>query len=376
MRGRRRGALGAAALGVALILLAGLFDAEPLYVPGIALIGLAVIAVVWVSAAARGLQVRRVVTATRVEEGEPLLVVIEVGTGRIVPPAGDVLDPLLAEPAALGSVRRGTRVRIRARFARRGRRLLPPPSVVVRDPLGLTATLVTGDGAPDEVLVLPRVDTVRAPDEHGGRATNGHGLRAAGAEADLDGLRPHRPGAPASRIAWQVYARSGELHERSMRAGGDSRPLVVLDLSGTAVEEDADAAVRAAASLVVHLARRGGCALLIPGDRRPLSIEPGLRGWPHAHARLALAEIGTRPQLAALAGRPGALIWVSARPRREPPRALVRAPARVRVHVVPGVAPGRKALFTVAGCTGYAMDGRLRAGQATAAATAAAGGPA
>ena len=136
MRGRRRGALGAAALGVALILLAGLFDAEPLYVPGIALVALAVIAVVWVAAAARGLQVRRVVTAARVEEGEPLLVVIEVGTGRIVPPAGEVLDPLLAEPAALGSVRRGTRVRIRARFSRRGRRLLPPPSVVVRDPLG------------------------------------------------------------------------------------------------------------------------------------------------------------------------------------------------------------------------------------------------
>ena len=57
---------------------------------------------------------------------------------------------------------------------------------------------------------------------------------------------------------------------------------------------------------------------------------------------------------------------MSARPRREPPRALVRAPARVRVLVVPGVVPGRKALFTVAGCTGYGMDGRLRASQAAA----------
>ena len=28
--------------------------------------------------------------------------------------------------------------------------------------------------------------------------------------------------------------------------------------------------------------------------------------------------------------------------------------------------PGRKALFTVAGCTGYGMDGRLRASQAAA----------
>ncbi len=371
---RWRGAVGAATLGVALILLAGLFDAEPLYVPGITLLGLALIAVVWVHGARRGLVVRRTLTATRIEEGEPLLVEIEVRAGRLVPPAGDVRDTLLPEPAQLGAARRVTRVRIRARFSRRGRRVLPPPAVMVRDPLGLAATLVTGRGDGDEVLVLPRVEAVRAPAQHGGRAMSGRGLRAAGAEAELDGLRVHRPGAPASRIAWQVYARSGELHERSLRAGGDSRPLVVLDLSGTSVEEDADAAVRAAASLTVHLAERGGCALLLPGERRPLSITPGLRGWPNAHARLALAETGGRPQLAALAGRPGALIWVAARTLREPPRALVRSPAQARVFVVPRAIEGRAALFTVSGCTGYGVDGRRRAAQTAAAAGV--GGPA
>ncbi len=60
-----------------------------------------------------------------------------------------------------------------------------------------------------------------------------------------------------------------------MRADADTRPLVVLDLRGTRVEADVDAAVRAAGSLCVHLADRGGVALLLPGDRRPLRLEPG-----------------------------------------------------------------------------------------------------
>ena len=146
-----------------------------------------------------------------------------------------------------------------------------------------------------------------------------------------------------------------------MRAGGDSRPLVVLDLSGTSVEEDADAAVRAAASLVVHLAERGGCALLLPGERRPLSIEPGLRGWPHAHARLALAEIGGAPAARRARGPPRRRSSGCRRaPLREPPRALVRAPARVRVLVVPGAVAGRTALFTVAGLH-RVRDGRAPA---------------
>ena len=50
------------------------------------------------------------------------------------------------------------------------------------------------------------------------------------------------------------------------------------------------AAVRACASLAVHLARHGGCALLLPGDRRPVTLDPELAGWPHLHARLALVS--------------------------------------------------------------------------------------
>ncbi len=359
MAAHSRGAVGAALLGAALILVAGLFDAEPLYVPGIALLALTAVATAWVRSAARGAHVTRTLAGARVQEDEPLLVEVEVRSGRIAVPAGEVRDTLLARPARLGLARRRTRVRIRARFARRGRRHLPPASVLITDPLGLAGALVTG-GIQDEVLVLPRVEPVRALPRGGGRATAGDGLLAAGAEVDLDGLRVHRPGAPASRIAWQVYARSGELHERNLRAGGDARPLIVLDLSGTAVDEDADAAVRAAASLTVHLAERGGCALLLPGERRPVAVDPGLRGWPTAHARLALVPVGTRPAAAALTGRTGPVIWVSARPLREPPRALVHASGSTRVLVVPGALAGRAPLLEVAGCTGYEIGGQRR----------------
>ena len=94
------------------------------------------------------------------------------------------------------------------------------------------------------------------------------------AAVDMDGLRPYRVGTPASRIHWPAVARGHGLIERRLQADGDSRPLVVLDarLPGPdAQSELLDAAVRAAASLVLELARRGGCGLLLPGEQRPIS---------------------------------------------------------------------------------------------------------
>ena len=114
-------------------------------------------------------------------------------------------------------------------------------------------------------------------------------------------------------------------------------------------------AVRATASLCVHLARGGGCALLLPGDRRPTSLARDLAAWPAAHARLALVSaVGSKPPLER-ARRAGAVIWVSA--AGEPPRDLARAAAAGGWLVSPSTGAGR-ADFTVAGCTGT----RLRHG--------------
>src|SRR5680860_737120 len=173
------------------------------------------------------------------------------------------------------------RVSVDVSFERRGRRLLEPGTLVIRDPLALAVREVTasGDDQHQELLVLPCVKpllsadargagadgSVGGPDAGGSRAQLRGRLQRSAAELDIDGLRPYREGTPASRIHWPVVARSGEMVERRLSADADSAPLVVLDATAPPSEEALDRAVRAAASLCVHLARRGGCAAAVRG---------------------------------------------------------------------------------------------------------------
>jgi uncharacterized protein (DUF58 family) len=352
-----------AGLGALLVVLAGLLDAEPLYVAGAAFLVLSAGAALWVVAGSRGVRVTRTVALTRAMEEQPVAVEVLV-TARRPLPTGGVIDPLLPAPAPLATGRRSTRVRIDVRFGRRGRKVLTPPRVAVRDPFGLMVRIARGPAvAPDEVLILPRIEPVQAP----GGGADGTGALTLGrrssvaAEIELDGLRQARAGTSASRIYWPSLAKGGELLERRLRADSDTRPLVVLDPRAPGSEEDLDAAVRAAASLAVHLAHAGGCALLIPGDRRPVVLDPGLVGWPHVHARLALVAGDTPPPLAGLAARRGPIVYVAARRLTRPPRALAHAPGGGRVLVVPGPIGGRRAAFSVAGCLGYELSGARRA---------------
>jgi uncharacterized protein (DUF58 family) len=352
-----------ALLGLALLLTAAAFDAEPLYVPGAAFVVLAALSVAWVVIGSRGLHITRTVSSRRVLEEQRVHIHIHVRAGSVVLPAGIVEDPMLPAPAALAAGRRVAHVHIDARFARRGRKHLAAPRVIVRDPFGLAMRAVEADDEFD-VLVLPRVEpVVTAAGQGDGTGTAARrGRPSVAAEVDLDGLRPYRPGTPASRMYWPALARGGELVERRLRADSDARPLVVLDpRAGT--EDEVDAAVRATASLCVHLARQGGCALLLPGDRRPAVLEQTLASWEHAHARLAVVGTAAGPSLAGLATRRGPVFFVAASPTARPPRALAHAPAAGRVLVVPGAVPGRRALFSVAGCTAYELSGQRAAAE-------------
>jgi uncharacterized protein (DUF58 family) len=349
-----------ALLALALGLAAALFDAEPLWVPAVALALLSGGAAAWVALGSRGLRVSRTLGARRVMEDEPLDVVIDVRAGTLPLPTGRLVDPLLDGPIALATGRRRSRIRIQVRFGRRGRRTLEAPKIVVSDPLSLaTRTVqpqVSGGGAGgDEVLVLPRIERVTAPGEGDQDHTRSRGREIATAEVDVDGLRPLREGTSAARIYWPAVARGAEPMERRLAGEGDGRPLIVLDPRGAATPEDLDAAVRAAASLTVHLARQGGCSLLLPGDKRPTVLEPTLSGWPHLHARLAVVHEQGRPQLAGLTGRRGDVIYVSARVRTSPPAGTGSA-AGARMLVVPRGLPGRRAAFAVAGCQAYTLE--------------------
>jgi uncharacterized protein (DUF58 family) len=365
-----RGAAATALLGAGFVVAAGLLDAEPFYVPGVAFVLLGVLCPIWVVAAARGVRVRRTIGARRVVEDEPLDAHLVVRAGGLPFPAGEVHEPLLDEPVALPTGRQRFGFRVQARFARRGRRTLDPPRVVVRDPLGL-AVREAAVGEADEVLVLPRTEPVLAagagPD--GARAGD-RPLLAEAAETEVDGLRAYREGTPASRIHWPALARRRGLLERRLQAEADSRPLVALDARSTDAA-DLDAAVRAAASLALALAAEGGCSVLLPGDRRPTDLDAGLGGWPDLHARLALVSAVTAaPALSAAGTRSGPVLYVAARRLQAAPRGLERVPP-ASVLVVPGTASGLGPdQFTVTGCRGYALAGARarRADRRTAAA--------
>jgi uncharacterized protein (DUF58 family) len=144
-----------------------------------------------------------------------------------------------------------------------------------------------------------------------------------------------------------------------MRAEQESRPLIVLDSRCTEENLDRlDMAVRAAASLVLDLARRGGCGLLTPDGGRALEIDSRLAGWPAARTRLALIAPSRRAPALAAHRRPGQIFYVAAEPIGRPPQVLSETGGLL---VLPtGLAPpdGCVSAFSVCGCVGYELRPR------------------
>lgn len=344
-------------LAAALLLAGGAFDSPSLYVPGIGLPLLVAGATAWVRLAARGASIERLPGPWSVVEGEPYRLAIRVRAGRIPNAVARVIDPLLDRPLPLGAGPE-TNLEAETRFERRGRRVLPELILEIGDPFGLRRARVRGSGTPT-VLVLPRVEAVSAPPLDGQLARGGgggggpgedSGLDAPGVDFELDGLMPYRRGAPASRIHWRSVARSGELIEHRMVSGGGKDPLVVLDTHRPDGSDQLDHAIRAAASLCVALAPAGGCTLMLPGETRPVRLDPALRAWPNLHARLALVE---RSRRAPVVGRPGSIVfWVSA--AADAASAAARAGVAGGYLVTPGE-PRSSDAFGVAGCRARAL---------------------
>lgn len=361
------GAPTAAGLGAALAL-AGLgFGLPSLVVAGIGMAGLAGLAVLWVQLAVPR-DLIRLPGPARVVEDEPFELRLRATGGRLPVPVGELTDPVLAAPVPIGPRWRRAII-AEVSLSGRGRHRLRPARLELRDPLGLHVRAIES-GDPGELLVLPRIEPVVAAGGGAGgtRASALAGLESGTAanqidaraiELEVDGLRSYRDGSPASRIHWPAVARTGELIERNLVAGADAAPLVVLDASRPASPAALDAAVRAAASLCVHLATRGGCAALLPDDRRPTDIESDLRAWVHVHARLALVEPTSSPPALLRSLRSGEVYLVSARAGASIP-ASMRAGSGARFLVTPEASWKGSAVFTVAGCVGRRV-GRARA---------------
>jgi uncharacterized protein (DUF58 family) len=374
-------ALVVAGAGVLLILAALTFDAAPLFVPGIGFLLLAALAVAWVTGCARYAVLCRELAASRVVEDEPLEAVIDVRRGHLGLPGARINDPLAGtsvlvdEPLAWLSGATHVQLRVVARVHRRGRHTFAPPALNLSDSLGLVRVTRAGTGEPDELLVLPATEPIRWLRPAHRRLARGQAARATqepmGA-GEIDGLRQYMPGTPASRIHWPAVARGAGLLERRLVSELEAHPLVVLDarvdLDSRAPgvgEARLDAAVRAAASLILALARGGGCSTLLPGERVPTMVGPDLAAWPDIHARLALveAEPGHRhgPALrAAVAG--GSLTYVAARLDSAAPAAGPRRGQQVLVLPLElGSALDLVPSFEVSGCGGYMLGSRRRA---------------
>jgi uncharacterized protein (DUF58 family) len=343
----------AGALGIALVAVGLGFDTPSVLLPGLALTLLSLVAIVWVELASRGGRLVREPGPRRLSEDRSYPLRIRLEGTLLRPPGGQLFDPLLGAAIAVGP-RWPRELRREVSLRALGRQRIDPARLVIRDPLSLWTRELSSDSA-TELVVLPRIEPFQILQAAGEKLGAGGGAGgspqpgiAEVAQLEIDGLRPYRPGSPASRIHWPAVARHGELVERRLTGGEGARPLIVLDLRGP---EGRERAIRAAASLCVELARGGGCELLLPGTRRTLSIDPLLRSWPEAHVRLALAQPGA-PAAIEASLRAGAVLWVSSRDAA--PRGLANLGAGSYL-ITPG-RPGGGADFKVAGCYGRALS--------------------
>jgi len=372
--GWRRGAAVGVASGGALLGLFGLtVRIELLLIPGLGFLLLGLLAIVWVWLSATGAVVSRGSVPRRVTEGDPFDTTITV-RGRALKLAQAVVhDPLSGRELRVGGRRTGgSKVSgswslvVITRAGRRGLHPVSGPTLVVSDPLGLASRRIVGAAAPRELLVLPRIEPVIWAAGGRGRLGGEEGSsREPTGAGEVDGLREYRSGTPATRIHWPALARGAGLLERRLIAAAETMPVIVLDARCEDSPEgldDLDKAVRAAGSLARELGLRGGCTVLVPGVRSPVTIRPDLRALPGLQTLLALVapehDLRRRPAL-----RPervaGALVYVSAMPEGE--RHGQGAALRMSVLVEPygGDVPPTGAAFVVAGCAGRLLDPRV-----------------
>ncbi len=336
--------------GVLLCATAAVLGVPALYAPGIAALLAGPVAALWVSLSARRCELELSCSALSAEEDEPVQVSVTLRRGILPFPGGT----LAAWPGAQELDLRAERtieVAGLAAIGQRGRHVVGPARLSVTDPFGLSTRRRVSEGS--ELLVLPRIHRL---DAAALGFLDGVGRSSREPPREPDSLQSHRPGSPASRIHWPTVARSGVLMERSMRSEQDARVLVELDALRPASEEDLDRAVRAAASICLHLARRGGCLVLLPGEARPSVLAGDLQAWPGLHARMALVQSGLALRRTSAARRGLSVIRVTA--SDDAAGALDAGPhCRLAAHPVPGL----PTLFTLAGCSAQQIDGQRRA---------------
>ena len=126
---------------------------------GLGLLGLAALALAWVELATPRRLVRAAGSARGWSRASRFGCAFAPQGGRVPLPGGELTDPVLDEPVAVGPALGRDASTARSALDGRGRRRLAPARLVVRDPLGLCARELVSDRA-SELLVLPRIEPV------------------------------------------------------------------------------------------------------------------------------------------------------------------------------------------------------------------------
>lgn len=160
-------------------------------------------------------------------------------------------------------------------FPARGRQGLAEVRVVTRFPFGLftKGRAVARDA---ELVVYPAVGPVNARRLHEAGELGPVPRRRRGRGDDLYDLRPYRPGDDPRLIHWRSTARAQLLTVREQEDEATRDVRIVLTGDGRPEPGRCEAALSEAASLAVHLLRRGaGVELVGPGILIPLGRSRG-----------------------------------------------------------------------------------------------------
>lgn len=317
---------GVALLGVAVVTYLGARTVGTWELYLVAFAFVAAVAVAWftVWAAARRLDVERVVTPAQPVAGDPLEVAFRVRNSSWLPglqvtltgaAAGLGGDDRPVEIESLGS--RSARTATSGPWpARRGVHHLPAPTVVAEDPLGLVRT-TRRLGSELDLTVSPRLvhlTSCTLSTGEGARRGGDRRRRATRDTSEFWGIRPHVPGEPLNRVDWKATAKTGSLMLRETEdassgevavllngppPGVDARrpapgPSVATGAAPPEMDDVFEVAVQAAGSLADHALRAGhAVALLLPEHGwRPLRLAPDAR----SHRRLLEILAGASPR--------------------------------------------------------------------------------
>lgn len=217
----------------------------------------------------------------RVSAGEPIVVTLELTNPNPRPLwVLRVQGPFLAwdgrwlvRRPTVPMLDAGARVRLESKLVltERGQRPIGRFSVASVRPLGLVRGKLVRS-APVRIIVVPRTFAIEGlapppliPADHAELVRG----QATGADFELAGLRPYRPGDRIRDLHARSWARLGEPMVRTFRRTARREAAVILDASAARLDEAAfEGAVSLAASLVRWACKHGArVRLLILADR-------------------------------------------------------------------------------------------------------------